>query len=161
MANAPLNPDTPLNDKQRRFIDHYIATGHVTKAAIAAGYSPRSASAQGSALLAEPKIRREVDRRQANLANELGITRQVVLEGLLHEAQTGTAGASRVRAWELLGRAHGLFAERIDHQAKAEVVFKLEMGGAASNVIELGRATSGDRDVWSPAELGPGGVDDQ
>ena len=106
----------------------------------------------GAALLTQRKIAERVAERQQRLADELGITRQVVLQGLLDEAQNAKAGASRVRAWELLGRAHGLFAERIDHRAQAEIVFKLEMGGtrvSGENVLEA-------QVVDAVGELGPG-----
>ena len=58
-----------LNEKQRRFVDAYIADPNATRAALTAGYSPASAATQGNALLQNPKVARALeaarrDRRQ-------------------------------------------------------------------------------------------------
>ena len=45
-----------LNVRQRRFAVLYARLGHVTKAAEEAGYSKKSAHAQGYALLEKPEI---------------------------------------------------------------------------------------------------------
>lgn len=128
MANAPLRDDTPLTAKHIKFIEAYVALGNATKAAIAAGYSERSAAVQGSQLLKEPKIRREVDRRNQHIADECGATKQYVIERLMREAETSESGSARVRALELLGRAHTMFKENVDVKHTAEFSFKLNMG---------------------------------
>jgi phage terminase small subunit len=45
-----------LTDKQRAFAEAYLKTFNATKAAIAAGYSEKSATSQGSQLLHNPKV---------------------------------------------------------------------------------------------------------
>jgi phage terminase small subunit len=46
----------PFNAKHQLFIAHYIATGHGTNSAIAAGYSEKTARSQASTLLTNPNI---------------------------------------------------------------------------------------------------------
>lgn len=45
-----------LNDKQRAFVYHYLQSFNATKAALAAGYSEKTARTQGSALLTKLDI---------------------------------------------------------------------------------------------------------
>ncbi len=51
--------------KRRRFIAEYLKDGNATKAAIRAGYSPRSAHVTGSRLLKNAKVREAVDKATA------------------------------------------------------------------------------------------------
>lgn len=55
----------PLTLKQRRFVDAYLGAcnGNVTKAAIAAGYSPRSAYSVGHETLKNPEVAAEIKKR--------------------------------------------------------------------------------------------------
>lgn len=57
-----MPPDTELTELQRRFVEHYCAdpTGNATAAAIAAGYSPRSARNRASKNLSHPGISRAI-----------------------------------------------------------------------------------------------------
>jgi len=50
--------------KQERFIVEYVANANATRAAIAAGYSERSAHATGSDLLKLPEVMAEIERRK-------------------------------------------------------------------------------------------------
>ena len=53
-----------LNDRQKAFINHYIATGmNATQAAERAGYSKKTANVTGSQLLVNPNIKKELDKR--------------------------------------------------------------------------------------------------
>jgi len=54
-----------LTDKQRLFIDAYMKTLNATQAAIAAGYSERTAHVIGHENLRKPKIREIIDDRLA------------------------------------------------------------------------------------------------
>ena len=63
MTNFAKN-DTPLTLKQKLFCDNYIILGSPQKAALAAGYSPRTAGSQGSQLLMIPKIKQYINERK-------------------------------------------------------------------------------------------------
>ena len=64
-----------MNDKQRAFIDHYFANNmNATKAAIAAGYSEKTAYSQGSRLLKHAEVSEAINDRlteHAMPANEV------------------------------------------------------------------------------------------
>ena len=45
-----------LNQKQIRFVQNYMKTNNITHSAIDAGYSPKTASVQGSRLLSNVKV---------------------------------------------------------------------------------------------------------
>lgn len=49
-----------LNPRHEKFIEHYLAHGIGTQAAIAAGYSPKTARVQASTLLTYPNIAQRV-----------------------------------------------------------------------------------------------------
>jgi phage terminase small subunit len=142
-----------LTDRQRRFVAAYVELGVASRAAIKAGYSPDSAETNGPRLLRNAQIAAAVDERQANLANELGLTRQYVLDGLRRTYEQSIEGAPKVhqgevvrgedgelirewspsganRALELIGKAHGMFTDRAVMDIGATVVYQLDMGGS-------------------------------
>lgn len=53
-----------LNDKQKLFVDEYVKHPCATKAAIAAGYSKKTAHSIGAENLTKPEIRAEIQRKQ-------------------------------------------------------------------------------------------------
>ncbi len=65
-----------MNNKHRRFVDEYMVDQNATRAAIAAGYSPKTARAQGCRLLTNADIAPEIRARQNKLSRELNITAQ-------------------------------------------------------------------------------------
>ena len=67
-----------LTDRQRVFVDCYLGEHflNATRAALAAGYSPKCAAQQGSRNLAKPHIRHYIDQR----LRKHGITADRVLE---------------------------------------------------------------------------------
>lgn len=71
-----------LSEKRQRFAEEYLVDLNATQAAIRAGYSPRSASQQGSELLGNPKVRAYVDARMAELGRRTGISQERVLREL-------------------------------------------------------------------------------
>lgn len=76
-----------LNAKQLRFCEEYIVDLNATQAAIRAGYSEKSAKAQGCRLLTYEDVSRTVARLQQERSHATGITAAYVLEGLkrVHE----------------------------------------------------------------------------
>jgi Phage terminase, small subunit len=55
------NKETNLTQKQLLFVKHYVASLNATKAATEAGYSKKTARTQGSVLLTNPNIQKEID----------------------------------------------------------------------------------------------------
>lgn len=72
----------PLNAQQKKFARLYAKKGHVTKAAIAAGYSKKTAYSQGSDLLKKPEIAALVEKHQQAAAERAEITIAKVLAEL-------------------------------------------------------------------------------
>lgn len=59
-----------LSPKQEKFVNEYMLDMNATQAAIRAGYSERSAGAQGCALLKNPNVSAEVEKRLADAKND-------------------------------------------------------------------------------------------
>jgi phage terminase small subunit len=72
---APQVPADNLSSKQRLFAMEYLANGHnATKAAMAAGYSERTARQQGSENLSKPVIRAFLQSQMAPRVTRLELT---------------------------------------------------------------------------------------
>lgn len=72
----------PLNAQQKKFARIYAKKGHVTNAAKAAGYSPKTAYSQGSDLLKKPEVAQYVAQLQERAARRAEITVAKVLAEL-------------------------------------------------------------------------------
>jgi phage terminase small subunit len=68
-----------LTQKQVIFVGEYLIDFNATRAAIAAGYSKKTAYSIGWELLRKPEIQREIDRQTSIVVKNLGITSQRVL----------------------------------------------------------------------------------
>jgi phage terminase small subunit len=82
-----------LTGRQVRFIEEYLQCLNATQAARKAGYSERSAAAQGAELLKNPKVRAALDRAIENRAIRVGVKADDVLGELLRLARVDIAGA--------------------------------------------------------------------
>jgi phage terminase small subunit len=71
-----------LTIKQGIFVKEYLTDGNATRAAKAAGYSEKTADVQGSRLLANVKVRAEIDRQTEKRCEKLYITADYVLSGI-------------------------------------------------------------------------------
>lgn len=63
-----------MTPRQHRFVGEYLACGNATKAAVAAGYSPRTARVTGSKLLTKVDIAEAVARGQERAQKKAQIT---------------------------------------------------------------------------------------
>jgi len=71
-----------LNPKHARFVQEYLIDLNATQAAIRAGYSEKTAKAQGSRLLTIADIQSAISEGQKKLGEKAGITAERVLEEL-------------------------------------------------------------------------------
>jgi phage terminase small subunit len=71
-----------LTIKQQVFVSEYLIDGNSARAAIAAGYSKRSAGALASQLLANPKVAAAIYAKHMKRAAKFDISAERVLEGL-------------------------------------------------------------------------------
>ena len=115
-----------LKPQQERFVVEYLKTPkNATDAAIRAGYSPKTATAQASRLLTNVNVRKAIDEAQnetrERVKEEVGLTVDMVVHGLLKEAQDyaeGSTQSARVSAWAHLGKHLGMFKDNIEHTGK-------------------------------------------
>jgi len=90
-----------------------------TKAAKRAGYSQKTAYAQGHALLKKPEIQAVIERLSMKRQKRTELTQDMVIEQLRRcERQSVKAKqfSAAIRANELLGKHLGMFEERHTHQ---------------------------------------------
>lgn len=107
-----------LTLKQSRFIDEYLIDLNGTQAAIRTGYSAKTANEQAARLLANVSIKKEIDDRLAKQQTDAIVSREMVLRGLLSEAQCmgeGSSHSARVGAWAHLGKHLNMFTDKVDH----------------------------------------------
>ena len=105
-----------LNLKQKKFCLEFRKNGGcVTEAAIAAGYSEKSASSLGSQLLKNPKVQEYIEqlRLDAQRKTIMGIIeRQETLTDIARN--TNVDAADRNRAIDLLNKMDGVYIVRVD-----------------------------------------------
>lgn len=61
-----------MTNKQKTFINRYYCHRNASKAAIEAGYSPKTARQLGYSLLKKPTIRKALTEKLASVGQELG-----------------------------------------------------------------------------------------
>ena len=71
-----------LNEKQKRFVDEYLVGLDATKAAIRAGYAPKTAAQAGYKLVHKSLVSTAIARAQAERSRRTGITADRVLQEL-------------------------------------------------------------------------------
>jgi len=129
-----------LTPKQELFIQYYMISLNATESAIKAGYKPKTAKAIGYENLTKPYLAEQIQIRLAKRATDNGITADYVLTSLKSIAErcqqkeaimgkdgepTGeykfdSSGANK--SLELLGKHLKLFTEKIELEAKVDVI---------------------------------------
>ena len=141
-----------MTAKQRRFCEEYLIDLNATQAAIRAGYSKKNAQNIASENLAKPIIRKYIDAKMAKKDSELiakqdevlryltsvlrgkSVGTEIVVEGTgdgCSEARTMQKEPSekdRLKAAELLGKRDGLFTDKVDMNADAELTITVDYG---------------------------------
>lgn len=133
-----------LNDRQKRFCDEYLVDSDATKAALRAGYSPKTArnackwlnegNPQKPSGKFNPEMRAYIDDRLAQLHSKKTADAQEVLEYLTsvmrgkHKEQTlvlcgdgmqeiediDVSARDRLKAAELIGKRYGMFKDNVE-----------------------------------------------
>ncbi len=106
-----------LTLKQQRFVDNYLIYGNATRAAIEAGYSPKTAGEIGRQNLGKLAIAGAIAEAGKAAADRNEVTTDLVIQGLLTEANfkgKGSSHGARVAAWAHLGKYRGMFVDRVD-----------------------------------------------
>ncbi|WP_028589436.1 terminase small subunit [Paenibacillus massiliensis] len=131
-------------EKQETFIREYMVDLNATQAAIRAGYSPKTASEQGSRLLSNVKVRARIDELISARKEKLELDAEWVLNRLMQVAnqsmkaepvmkwdyesrsmvETGeytfdSSGANK--ALELIGKHLAMFKDKVEHSGSVGV----------------------------------------
>ncbi|MCO6333756.1 terminase small subunit [Staphylococcus epidermidis] len=75
-----------LNHRQEKFVSEYLKTLNITQSAIKAGYSPHTASEQGSRLLKNEKVAKYIDEQRKRIIDEGVLTTNELLHILSNAA---------------------------------------------------------------------------
>ena len=106
-----------ITEKQQLFIHEYLIDFNAGKAAARAGYSQRTASSIGSALLGNPLVKQCIDDRMKQLTEKLGLVAEDVLKNIeiiRKEAMDAQKYMIGLKALELEGRYFGMFSTKIN-----------------------------------------------
>jgi phage terminase small subunit len=104
----------PLTPKQERFVAEYLIDLNATRAALAAGYSEKTARSTGAENLTKPDIAAAVATAQGQRTERTNITQDYVLESIVAAMerckQDDSFNATGVfKGAELLGKHLGMF----------------------------------------------------
>lgn len=137
-----------LTAKQQRFCDEYLIDMNITQAAIRAGYSKKTAYAIGQENLKKPMVKEYIEKRMAEKEAALIADQTEVMQYLTSVMRGGSsssvlarneAGADRViekppdekerlKAAELLGRAHMMFTDKVQQNVDMDLNITVDYG---------------------------------
>ena len=106
--------DQPLTLRQEKFIRFYLETGNGAEAARQAGYSPHTARVIAYENLLKPYIKKAIATKRTELMQDSDEKIAHYLSMLEQESSGADQSSSRIRALELLLKAHGAFVERVE-----------------------------------------------
>jgi phage terminase small subunit len=106
-----------VHQRRTRFVKEYLLDQNATRAAVAAGYSEKTASVQGHQLLSKPDIRQAIDAANAEVNSKLDLTVQRVKEEIFRLCfydpavffnENGSPKAMHAELFEGTGQDRGL-----------------------------------------------------
>ena len=131
-----------LTPKQTRFAEEYLLDMNATQAAIRAGYSEKTAGAQGFELLKKPEVQALVAERGNRVVEAVKVTVQDIVRVAWEIASDTTAQTGpRVSALALLAKRHPEFSEK--HEVHAEIDARIVQGIAQLSTDDLKRLAGG------------------
>lgn len=140
--------ETKLKPKQQRFCDEYLVDLNATQAAIRAGYSAKTARVIGAENLTKPAIKSYIEARMAEQEAALVADGKEVLK-YLTSVLRGKSYSSvlardingaddviekppdekeRLKAAELLGKAHMLFTDKVQQEVDMDLTITVDYG---------------------------------
>lgn len=144
--------DKKMTAKQKRFCDEYLIDLNATQAAIRAGYSEKTAKQIGQENLTKPDLKEYIEKRMAEkeaalVADQTEVMKYltsvlrgqsqsevVVVEGVgegCSEARTMQKAPDekeRLKAAELLGKAHMLFTDKVQQEVDMDLNITVDYG---------------------------------
>jgi phage terminase small subunit len=153
----------PLNPKQHAFVDQYMVDLNATQAAIRAGYSAKTAYAQGHRLLKHVEVAAAVTARRKELADKMKLDREWCLRALKNNhdramqaepvldsdgCPTGIfkyEGAVANKSIELIGKFTGELADKVVHGGDPKNPIKTE-SAVTIYLPDNGRSAQADKE---------------
>ena len=126
-----------MNQRKRAFCEAYLVGGNATQAAIAAGYSAKTARSQGQRLLTFVDVQEYLDQRnqeisEANTA-QMEEVRQFWTATMRDQNMKPTA---RLKASELLAKTYGAFLDRVHEEISVEDIVDVWIEGIPDTTTE-------------------------
>lgn len=138
-----------LNEKQQRFADEYLIDLNATRAAIRAGYSEKTASAQASRLLKDVNVSAYIKEKMSEQQEDTIASADEVMRYLTavirgqsrsHVLARNDLGAEyilekppdekeRLKAAELMGKRHQLFTDKVKVDGNMPVMIVDDLDG--------------------------------
>ncbi len=126
-----------LTPKQRFFIQEYLQRRNATKAAIAAGYSAKTARSAGSRLLTFVAVSNAIEKGIAEQLDAIDVNGDVILQTLRRIAFADILDGpctGKLRALELLGKSRGLFQKQSEPAGRdSELKMQLDVPNHSKN----------------------------
>lgn len=140
--------DTKLTPKQQRFCDEYLVDLNATQAAIRTGYSEKTAYSQGQRLLKNVDVKAYIEQQLELIHSKKTADAQEVMEYLTavmrgeHTEETlkfigegcqtiteiEVSAKDRLKAAELLGKAHMLFTDKVQQEVDMDLKITVDYG---------------------------------
>lgn len=141
-----------MTAKQKRFCDEYLTDMNATQAAIRAGYSAKTAYAIGQENLKKPVVKEYIEERMQQKEKELIADQDEVMRYLtsvlrgqsqseivviestgdfMSQARTMQKAPDekeRLKAAELLGKAHMLFTDKVQQEVDMDLNITVDYG---------------------------------
>ena len=141
-----------LTAKQQRFCDEYLACLNASEAAIKAGYSKKTARVIGQENLLKPALKAYIQQRMDEKEKELIADQNEVLKYLTsvirgqsrssvvvvenvgdymseaREMEKAPDEKERLKAAELLGKAHGIFTDKVEQTVDMDLNITVDYG---------------------------------
>lgn len=142
-----------LTAKQQRFADEYLLDCNATQAAIRAGYSSKTANEQGSRLLTNVSVQKELQQRISERQKSTNITQSDILKqltkiGFKTFEDIEIAPKDSLKALELICRLLGLDkAQQATSDNNLLDAINNDVKGEFDEVQELQQAAATDSDL--------------
>ena len=119
-----MSDDVKLTAKQQRFVD--VFDGNAIKAAIAAGYSVKTAASIGAENLKKPQIIKAIKNREKQVVKPAVLDRNERQRFWTRIIKDETEEMKNwLRASELLGKSEGDFIERLRHEGELGIIVQV------------------------------------
>jgi len=143
-----------LSQRQRAFVREYMVDRNATQAAIRSGYSKKGAGTAGSRLLQYRAVTGEIARLSEEANEQIGLTRDYVIERLMIEAEgkdADTSASARVSALEKLGKHLGMFEQQHKHDATERLLSIARAFTSSAGSVGIDTFKDDDDDDEAPA----------